>query len=436
MMAIRVKYRSCLLAKTTATVTVVALLAALPATSYATNGMFSHGFSAANSGMGGAGVALPLDALAASTNPAGMVDIGNSSSVGLAYFSPLRSYKVTGAASGGFPPFPGGKINSGHKYFMIPSFGMNWQLDNTGTLGLAVYGNGGMSTDWQASDTPFAMGTFGAGDAGVSYAELFINLNYARKLTDNFSFGVGAIANRSQFKVNGITGFGGFSTSPAKLSNNGYDSDFGFGGIIGVLAKVSDSVSLGASYQSKIKNKMSKYAGLFPNKGEFDIPGTAQVGVAIKAGGGLTFAADVQKIYFSQSDAISASGAGLFACMGGDLTQCLGGSKGAGFGWNDMTVYKFGLQKEMGNGTTWRAGYSYGKQPIDPGEVTLNILAPGVIEQHYTVGMTKKLANNRSYDLAFMYAPEKCQTGASAFNPGQTIEICMHQFQLQGGYNW
>jgi len=432
----QMKLRPGRLTKTTAAAALAAILTAVPAVSYATNGMFSHSFSTANSGMGGASVALPLDALAASTNPAGMVDIGNSSTVGLAYFSPLRSYTVTGAASGGFPPFPGGKVSSGHKYFMIPSFAMNWELDNSGTLGIAVYGNGGMSTDWQASDTPFGMGTFGAGDAGVSYAELFINLNYARKLSDNFSFGVGAIANRSQFKVNGISGFGGFSTNSAKISNNGYDSDFGFGGIIGVLAKVSDNVSLGASYQSKIKNKMDKYAGLFPNKGEFDIPGTAQLGVAIKAGGGLTLAADVQKIYFSQSSAINNSGAGLFACMGGDLSQCLGGSKGAGFGWNDMTVYKFGVQKAMGNGTTWRAGYSYGKQPIDPAEVTLNILAPGVIEQHYTIGMSKKLANNRSFDLAFMYAPEKCQTGNSAFNPGQTIQICMHQFQIQGGYNW
>lgn len=428
----RMTQRSSLLVKATA----VALLATAPVASYATNGMFAHGFSTANAGMGGASVALPLDALAASTNPAGMTEVGNSSTVGVAYFSPLRDYTVTGAASGGFPPFPGGKVDSGHKYFLVPSLGMNWQLDNTGTVGVAVYGNGGMSTDWQASDTPFGMGTFGAGDAGVSYQELFINLNYARKLSDGFSFGVGAIANRSQIKLNGLAGFGGFSTDPAHLSNQGYDSDFGYGGILGVLAKPSDRVSLGVSYQSKIKNKFDKYAGLFPNKGEFEIPATAQAGIAVKAGSGLTIAADIQKIYLSKSDAVGRSSAGLFACMGGDMTQCLGGSNGPGFGWNDMTVYKLGIQKKMGNGTTWRAGYSYGKQPIDAAEVTLNIIAPGVIEQHYTIGMGQKLANNRSFDLAFMYAPETCQTGPSAFNPGQTIKICMHQFQLQGSYNW
>jgi len=432
----RMKRRSCTLTRLTVATSAVVLLVAVPASSYATNGMFAHSFSTANAGMGGASVALPLDALAASTNPAGMTDVGNSSTAGLAYFSPLRSYTVTGAPSGGFPPFPGGEINSGHKYFLVPSFAMNWELDNSGSVGLAVYGNGGMSTDFQASDTPFGMGTFGAGDAGVEYQELFINLNYARKLTDSFSFGVGAIANRSQIKVDGLAGFGGFSTNPTHLSNQGYDNDFGYGGIVGVLAKVSDSVNIGASYQSKIKNTFDQYAGLFPNKGEFEIPATAQAGVAIKAGDGLTFAADVQKIYLSKSDAVGRSAAGLFACMGGDMTQCLGGSNGPGFGWNDMTVYKIGVQKEMGNGTTWRLGYSNGKQPIDPTEVTLNILAPGVIEQHYTIGMGKKLANNRSFDLAFMYAPEKCQTGDSAFNPGQTIKICMHQFQLQGSYNW
>ena len=47
-----------------------------------------------------------------------------------------------------------------------------------------------------------------------------------------------------------------------------------------------------------------------------------------------------------------------------DLTSCLGGDNGAGFGWDDMTVYKAGHEVEGGEDWTWRFGYSYGKQPI------------------------------------------------------------------------
>jgi long-chain fatty acid transport protein len=40
------------------------------ATASATNGYFAHGYSIKNKALAGAGTALPLDSLAASTNPA------------------------------------------------------------------------------------------------------------------------------------------------------------------------------------------------------------------------------------------------------------------------------------------------------------------------------------------------------------------------------
>ena len=52
----------------------VLLIAALaPATSWATNGYFTHGVSIAEKGLAGAGVAYSQDTLAAANNPAGMV---------------------------------------------------------------------------------------------------------------------------------------------------------------------------------------------------------------------------------------------------------------------------------------------------------------------------------------------------------------------------
>jgi len=35
-----------------------------------------------------------------------------------------------------------------------------------------------------------------------------------------------------------------------------------------------------------------------------------------------------------------------------------------------------------------RAGYSHGKQPIPTNETQFNVLAPGVIEDHVTLGAT------------------------------------------------
>ncbi len=42
----------------------------------ATNGYFQHGYGASSKALAGAGVALAMDSLAAATNPAAMVHVG------------------------------------------------------------------------------------------------------------------------------------------------------------------------------------------------------------------------------------------------------------------------------------------------------------------------------------------------------------------------
>ena len=83
----------------------------------------------------------------------------------------------------------------------------------------------------------------------------------------------------------------------------------------------------------------------------------------------------------------------------------MGGSSGAGFGWQDMTVVKLGYEWQSSDAWTWRVGYSMTDQPIPESEVLFNILAPGVIEEHFTFGFTRALANNSDLNFALMVAP-------------------------------
>lgn len=425
----------------------VAMAAALPGAAHATNGYFSHGVGSKSSGMAGAGVALPSDALAAATNPAGMVKVGDRMDLGLALFSPIREYTVN-SGSGAFPPLVGPTVDSDNELFPIPNFGWSKALSKDSAFGISAYGNGGMNTEYPDSRTPFGVGTFGAaplGDtnAGVDYMQLFINASYAHRVSEGVSLGASAIMNYSRFKLDGITSFGGFSLNPGKLSNQGYDSDIGFGFKVGALAELTPGVSVGASYQSKISNKMEDYAGLFPNGGEFDIPPTATIGAAFKLSDATTIAVDVQQIWYSDSDAVGTPVQNLYACMGGDFSQCLGGKNGAGFGWEDMTIFKLGVEHNAGNGWTWRAGFSTGDQPIQGGndptksQTVFNILAPGVMEEHLTVGFTKKNpTNGREFTMAAMYAPSVDVKGVSAFDPSSEITLKMKQFQIEASWSF
>jgi long-chain fatty acid transport protein len=128
----------------------------------------------------------------------------------------------------------------------------------------------------------------------------------------------------------------------------------------------------------------------------------------------------------------------LGACMMGDPSQCLGADNGSGFGWKDMTVYKLGYQWQTSPDWTWRLGYSYGKQPIRDSEVLFNILAPGVIEHHFTFGFTRAIGANNELNFAAMYAPEKKVSGANPHGGAraQDIELKMYQFELEASYAW
>jgi len=399
----------------------------ITAAAMASNGLFALGYGAKQVGIAGSGVAFPQDALIASINPAGVVFVGEQNNINLQYFSPSRSYTVDGPMGAG-APFPGPTVHSDSESFFIPSASLSRAVSPSASVGLAIYGNGGMNTDYATRDTPFDMGVFGGDHTGVDYGQIFANINYSRKFADNkASWGLAAIFNYSFLRMNGLSQFADYSVDPDNLSDNRYDHAAGLGLRFGVLAEVTSGIRFGASYQTKIKNTFDDYAGLFTHGGEFDIPANAQVGLAADAGKGV-LTADIQQIQYSQSDAIGNSSRKLLS--GGKLGDDVG------FGWGDMTIYKLGYTWSTEKDWTWRVGASYGQQPIPSDELTFNIVASGIMEYHYTAGFSKTLDNGNSVDVAFMYAPEKCVSGGSLLVPNNSIELCMDQFSIDVGFGF
>jgi long-chain fatty acid transport protein len=411
----------------TAAVMAAGLLAANDAN--ATNGYFSHGYSIKNKGMAGAGVALPLDAMGAATNPGLITEVGNRLDLGLTIFSPSRDYTVSGYPSGyeGTFPLSPGKVESDSNYFFIPSLGWNKMLNENSAVGIAVYGNGGMNTDYPTN-------TFwGTNPTGVDLMQLFIAPTYAYKFAGKHSFGITPIIAAQFFASQGLQAFGEMSESPGNLTNNGHDTSYGFGGRIGYFGQLTDKFSVGLSYQTRIyMDEFSDYAGLFAEQGDFDIPANWTVGLAFKPIPTVAIAFDVQQIYYSDIDSIANP------LLPNLMQTPLGSNNGAGFGWEDMTVFKIGLQWARSEQWTYRFGYSYGEQPIPNSEVLFNILAPGVIEQHATFGLTYTFANKSELDFSFMYAFDKSVTGPNPLEaPGQqSIEISMNQWEVGVGYSW
>ncbi|OOG22479.1 hypothetical protein B1C78_14895 [Thioalkalivibrio denitrificans] len=417
----------------------------------ATNGYFSHGYGTTSKGLAGAGVALSQDSLAAATNPAGMVTLGDRIDFGVALFSPRREYSV-----GEFPGAPDpaqdfalepGSYKSGSEYFLIPHFGWNRMLDDRSSIGISIYGNGGMNTDYPAHSNPIRnaggecpSGTFCAGKTGVDLMQLFIAPTYARKINDTASWGVTPIIAYQRFEAKGLRSFADMSRDSGSLSNEGHDDSWGYGLRLGIQGEVSPGVRLGAAYQTKMyMGKFDDYSGLFAEKGGFDIPANMTVGLAWDVTPTSTLFFDIQHIWYSDVKSIGnkfdRQGLGMCA-QGFDSSGCLGESGGSGFGWRDMTIYKLGYQWTTSPDWTWRLGYSYGRQPIPSSEVLFNILAPAVIEHHLTFGFTRNIGPSNEFNFAAMYAPESKVSGDNAMFEGQKIELKMHQFEVEASYAW
>ena len=69
----------------------------------------------------------------------------------------------------------------------------------------------------------------------------------------------------------------------------------------------------------------------------------------------------------------------------------LGSDDGGGFAWEDMTVFKLGVVVETAGPWTYRFGFSTGNQPVTKGGVFPSIVAPAVVEEHYTFGFSRTL---------------------------------------------
>ncbi len=446
--------------------TAAVLTALISSPALATNGYFTHGTGTKNKGMAGAGLASPEDAIFIANNPAAAIFATGQLDLGAALFSPLRSYSSsTSQANGNGGAFTIGpnSLDSAREYFVIPHIAYSWGLGDSSALGVAFYGRGGMNTQWEGGSATFdpdgpgaapvmtLPGTYGAGTAGVDLSQAFLDIAYARKASDRFAWGASLMVAVQAFEATGMESFAGYTetfaasggtTFPTNLSGNGHEFSTGIGAKFGVQAALSDSVSVAAIYQTKIEmSEFDTYADLFAEDGGFDIPANAKIGVTIKATDNLSVSLDAEHIWYSDAASVGNPIANIFTCptvnpLSTDTSGCLGGANGAGFGWDDMTVYKIGAEWNNGSDWIWRGGYSHGSQPIPDSEVLFNILAPAVIEDHIAVGFSKKNSKGGQFNFSFMYALEGKVSGPNTFDPTQTIELKMHQFEAEVSYSW
>jgi len=385
------------------TLLVSALSMAIAPAAYATNGLAPIGIGQAQKAMGGTGVGNPQNTMSIATNPASASFISDGYDVELELFKPdrLTTRKALPPAQGGTPSVD---YDGNEKpLFFVPGGGYKRTINDKYSFGLAVYGNGGMNTEYKGGPTFISGGDPGfppAGtviplsasgkNTGINLEQLFIAPTLGVKLNERHSIGLSANLVYQRFEATGIGSLAGFSSDNTNFTNNGVSSATGIGATIGWMGKFSDGFTAGASYRLKTKmGKFKKYAGLFSDQGRLDVPAALTVGFSKRVSSKTEVSADIQKIFYSDVNAIGNPATP-------SATNPLGGTNGPGFGWSDQTVIKLGVKHQVNPKLALMGGFNYGDSPVGPEDTFFGSLAPAVVEQHVTLGLEYKLSKKSS----------------------------------------
>ncbi len=365
-------------------------------------GLFANGLNLNSNGsralaMGGAFVALADDYSAIYWNPAGMTQI-KSHTLGF-YFGdiiPQASYQFQLAQV---------DVNAETNHNFSGSLGFYKPVSDKVTAGIYIYVPSGTSVEWDGAQlapltgmTPYEWKSL--------FGMITISPAIAVKISEKFSIGASLNINYALDKVHRPAGVAMTPMGPVDLGQYEEDlSGLAVGATLGMLYKPSEKFSIGFTYKTPIKAKLSGEAGI-SNAPLLGLPATSEgereatwpmwiaLGFCYKPTDALTFTADAQFTNWKEMTHIP------IAYDHPAWAQNFEEGGKFELRWKDCIMLRVGMEYKVSESLALRAGYYYdpGPAPIE----THNILLPEFDYHWITLGFgysTEKM----SIDFGFEY---------------------------------
>jgi len=369
---------------------------ALSSPAWAVNGAQPGGHGAANAAMGGASIALPLDAEAAANNPAGLAFVPSSMTLGLQVFHGNSSSQYG---------LLGNELHN-RATTVGPEGGMNWHASSDWTIGFSA-DFGGAGSNYQQPALPVS----GAPNARASLEVLELIPAVAWRPSSHFAIGFGLNIAHERFEAQGVIVPAPVPGGLLALAEHGPEQADGVGVRAGALWKPTSMLSLGLNLKSR--TRMSRLAGyrqdlLAYSNGHLDVPSEYGVGVAWQATRALTLASDWVRINWGE----------------------LGVMKDPnGFRWRDQPVLRLGAAWTIDNTWTLRAGYSHSRGQITSDRTAENLLVPSINHKAFTVGLGRRLNHGDSLNVGYEFNPRTTLQGSGA-STGTSLTSKVQMFML------
>jgi long-chain fatty acid transport protein len=410
-----------------AVVAVLYLVLAISATADATNGTNLIGIGPISRSMGGVGIAAPQDAISAIfANPAAMC---------FGAYCPGSEFNFAGTL---FRPKPEAKVSAGgvtastdsdDKVYAIPAIGLSVPIPVAPQIwrfGLAAYGVSGLGVDYRDTELDRPVAAFGGNPLAAGTTTQLQIMKFAPGVafqpTDRLSLGLALHIDYSSLDL-----------------GDGSTFNYGYGYQLGILYRLTDVISLGASYISpqkvKYENVLAKQNGYSADL-ELESPQQLGVGVAFTLFDKLLIEGDVKWLNWSDAQGYDE------------------------FDWDDQWVYALGAQYEVLPKLFLRAGCNYGSNPVKrhngfsggPSTTTVQgttlptyyyetfriIGFPAIVEKHLTAGIGYEFSPKFGLHLGYMHAFQKKikESGTGLDGGPASLESKLYEDSLELGLTW
>jgi long-chain fatty acid transport protein len=421
------------------------------------NGIYDNGIGARSISMGGADVAWAADPLGAmGVNPAGLGFIPDPELTlgGVGGFVQGHFDKSSSASSGDLDGTPAALPEGA---FAMPV----GKFDLPVTVGLSFVPESMLLADWNYRDSPGGLGgiSYGYQNQKSEILDLRSALGAAIKFTPDFSFGasVGLIYNDNDLQApyifqnlqpgpNGGPANGGLDG--AKTLLHLHTSGLAWNAQVGFIYRITPDLQVGASYESQstvvstgdATGDPSLQFGVPPGTLNFRYDATVTNTFPQEVRSGLSWKFQpewrlaLQVDWIDWSDAFhnlplnfkNGSNSSVNAALGGSFSDSVP------LDWQSEFVYRCGIEYNVTDSLTLRAGYCYGSSPVP--DSTLTPLNAAIMEHTLSAGIGYRW-KQFEIDAAYQYdLPATQNIGPSGLRAGEysnsSVEVSAQEFAL------
>ncbi len=371
---------------------------------------FSGGFQVAlqgqrQIGMGHCGTALSFDASSVFFNPGSLAfSIKNNVQLGGSLIRSRVQYLAWQEDNAPNPYQAETESPLGTPFTLYASYGFK---NSRFKFGIGVYTPYGSSVKWPENWKGYSV------LRSLKLQSVFVQPTLSFRLSERVGIGAGLVFASGSVElkkgIGSLATANGFSEASLKGAASGLGYNLGFFG------KISNELSFGLNYRSKVEMKVKDgdatflvppsttgVLGLFPPGGKtgfsatLPLPATLSAGLAWQAGKKLLLSMDYNRVYWS-----------AYRELRFDYEQAVNGDlfSASPRRYKDASVIRFGAEYMAGEKLAIRAGYYFDQTPVADGYMTPE--TPDANRNGLSAGLGYRISERFTADASFLYVEGK-----------------------------